>query len=391
MLNHAYRDIGARHVPNVLQREQTRQIDFVASVSLDLLNSMYFTYLAGQLEGVGDWPTRTREAMRPALRSQLDLLFSYPRSQPGVMGALNDTLFVHREAWDSVDALIRFVREMPADGTPEPGRPGIQGLAQYALRWPGSQPFHLPPTSAPRDAFVEVISSAPDEDFSCFSSAGMEGTREEVLALYDDPEGVRARMLALIQGFYDEHYRADEERRVRCMERSARRHLNGDLSDIHAVLRRVTGRQVSCIQEEAESYTSFVFVPSVDVGPYTSCADLPPVHGLHYPCEPDSAGELENEDEDATTRRMALVYRALSDEQRLRILGILRDGELYAQEIVARTGLHQSVVSRQLAFLKAVGLVNARRQNNMKFFSLNTEMRDELRQAVDLFLPAVRS
>jgi DNA-binding transcriptional ArsR family regulator len=37
---------------------------------------------------------------------------------------------------------------------------------------------------------------------------------------------------------------------------------------------------------------------------------------------------------------------------------------------VERTGLHQSVVSRHLAFMKAVGLVSARRQNNMKFFSL---------------------
>ena len=68
----------------------------------------------------------------------------------------------------------------------------------------------------------------------------------------------------------------------------------------------------------------------------------------------------------------------------------MRDGELYAQEIVARTGLNQPVVSRHLAFLKAVGLVNARRQNNMKFFSLNDAMRDELRQAVDLFLPPAK-
>ena len=66
---------------------------------------------------------------------------------------------------------------------------------------------------------------------------------------------------------------------------------------------------------------------------------------------------------------MALVYRALSDEHRLRILRLLHHGELYAQEIVERTGLHQSVVSRHLTFMKAVGLVNVRRQNNMKFYS----------------------
>jgi hypothetical protein len=33
-------------------------------------------------------------------------------------------------------------------------------------------------------------------------------------------------------------------------------------------------------------------------------------------------------------------------------------------------------------------LVTARRQNNMKFFSLNREMRAELSRALDAFLPA---
>src|SRR5207253_1304440 len=213
------------------------------------------------------------------------------------------------------------------------------------------------------------------------------GGHDGVLALYDDPEQVRARMLSLIGRFYDEHYRLDEERRVRSMQRSVARHRREDVGDIEALLRRVTGRQASCIQEEIEDYTQFIFVPSVDVGPYNSCADLAPLHGLHYPCEPEPSAAG---DEPSSTHRLAQVYRALSDEQRLRILRELRDGELYAQEIVARTGLNQPVVSRHLAFLKAVGLVNARRQNNMKFFSLNDAMRDELRQAVDLFLPPAK-
>ena len=67
---------------------------------------------------------------------------------------------------------------------------------------------------------------------------------------------------------------------------------------------------------------------------------------------------------------------------------LLREREMYAQEIVERTGLHQSVVSRHLSFMAAVGLLQARRHNNMKFFSLNPAMRDELAGALELFLPA---
>jgi DNA-binding transcriptional ArsR family regulator len=58
---------------------------------------------------------------------------------------------------------------------------------------------------------------------------------------------------------------------------------------------------------------------------------------------------------------------------------------MYVQEIVERAGLHQSVVSRHLVFMKAVGLVQARRENNMKFYSLNPAIREELAKTLELF------
>ena len=131
-------------------------------------------------------------------------------------------------------------------------------------------------------------------------------------------------------------------------------------------------------------HDQYIFVPSIDVGIYSSCIDYGPIHALYYQCEAQFRGVPDGDD---VTQRMALVYRALSDEQRLRILHLLHGGELYAQEIIERTGLHQSVVSRHLSFMKAVGLVNVRKQNNMKFYSLNHEAGEELRRAVDVFLP----
>jgi DNA-binding transcriptional ArsR family regulator len=177
-------------------------------------------------------------------------------------------------------------------------------------------------------------------------------------------------------------------RRTECMERSvaywSRQRTPADMTEM---MRRLTGRYINCVDiEEPGAYERFIFVPSVDVGVYNSCVDLPPVHGLFYRCEARFAGALP--DEADSLERLAAVYKALGDEQRLRILALLRDGELYAQEIVERTGLHQSVVSRHLSFMKAVGLVTARRQNTMKYFSLNPEMGARLRQAVETMLPA---
>ena len=176
-------------------------------------------------------------------------------------------------------------------------------------------------------------------------------------------------------------------RRLSALERSVGRHRTEPSSDAEAVARRLTGRPKSCLEAGcAGPYKQHVFAPSMDMGVYNSCAIVGDVHGLFYPLEPEFTGVTA----DAAETRLARLYKALGDEQRLRILRMLRDREMYAQEIVEKTGLHQSAVSRDLSFMKAVGLVQARRQNNMKFYSLNPEVREMLAGTLTLFETAVR-
>ena len=348
------------------------RVEFAASVPLDLVNAMYFTYLAGQLEGIEDWPAQVRRDMRPDLLEELDFLFSYPKGDPGIMGAVNDSLFAHREAWTDLEALLRYVREMPAGLGQPPEQPGIHDLALYTLRWPRHAPQVEDPASTPRDRLAEAV-----------AKAGLDV--DAVLALYDRPEELRQRMLDLIQCFYGEHYRHDLPRRFPCLERSVAAHRNQPVGDVEELMQSLTHRPISCLAEEPGVYTHHIFAPSLDMGPWVSCADTPPIHGLYYPCEARFIGALAEEGEE--TQRLARIHKALSDEQRLRILRLLRDGELYAQQIVERTGLHQSVVSRHLEFMRVVGLIIRRRQSNMKFYSLNPAMRDELGKTLDIFLP----
>jgi DNA-binding transcriptional ArsR family regulator len=366
-------------MPRFLEAATTtaRRVEFVVSTPLDLVNAMYFTHLAGQVEGIDDWPAQVRHDMRPVLRSELDYLFTYPRGEPGVMGAVNDSLFAHREAWSDLEALLRYVRELPAGVGEPPHQPGVQGLALYAIRWPAhGVEVQIDPTTTPLDRLANAV-----------TDAGLDV--DAIMAVYDRPEELRQRILDLIQRFYEEHYRHDLSRRLPCMERSVAAHRNQPVGDIDELVRSLTGRPDVCVQEQITAYTDFIFTPSLDMGPYMSCCDIPPIHGLYYSCEAQFMGGPGEAVEE--TRRLARVYKALSDEQRLRILWLLRDGELYAQQIVERTGLHQSVVSRHLTFMHAVGLVQARRQNNMKFYSLNPAMRGELGKTLDLFLPAART
>lgn len=56
------------------------------------------------------------------------------------------------------------------------------------------------------------------------------------------------------------------------------------------------------------------------------------------------------------------MFRAFSDRTRLRILHLLRGGELCVCDIVRVLGLPQPKVSRHLAYLRKAGLVRARKE-----------------------------
>ncbi len=67
------------------------------------------------------------------------------------------------------------------------------------------------------------------------------------------------------------------------------------------------------------------------------------------------------------------LYKALSDETRLRLLALLGQGELCVCDLVAVLRLPQSTVSRHLALLKGAGWVTDRRQGVWMFYRLAGE------------------
>ena len=64
------------------------------------------------------------------------------------------------------------------------------------------------------------------------------------------------------------------------------------------------------------------------------------------------------------------TFKALSDETRLRILGLLREGELCVCDIMKVLSLRQSKVSRHLAYLRNAGLVTGRREGLWMHYTL---------------------
>ena len=70
-------------------------------------------------------------------------------------------------------------------------------------------------------------------------------------------------------------------------------------------------------------------------------------------------------------RLKADISKAFSDPKRLIIIAELRDGEKTVGELVKATEISQAVVSRQLAILRAKGVVLPRRAGNNIYYSLS--------------------
>lgn len=82
----------------------------------------------------------------------------------------------------------------------------------------------------------------------------------------------------------------------------------------------------------------------------------------------------------------AHVFQVLADPTRLLILDVLRSGEQAVNDIVAKTDIHQSGVSRHLRILHGAGFVGVRPKGQQRLYSL----REEPFREIDAWVSAYR-
>ena len=80
---------------------------------------------------------------------------------------------------------------------------------------------------------------------------------------------------------------------------------------------------------------------------------------------------------------METMFKALADQTRLRILGLLALGEVCVCEIHECLRIPQPAASRHLAYLRRAGLVTHRRQGLWVYYRLATPSDDVLRTVLD--------
>ena len=81
--------------------------------------------------------------------------------------------------------------------------------------------------------------------------------------------------------------------------------------------------------------------------------------------------------------RSETLFKALADEQRRKILKMLRGRELAAGEIANRLGVTPATVSHHLARLKQAELVRVRREGQQRLYTINVSVAEEAMLLLD--------
>ena len=85
---------------------------------------------------------------------------------------------------------------------------------------------------------------------------------------------------------------------------------------------------------------------------------------------------------DNDLRRLRVLYRALGDETRPRVIGILAEtGPMPVGQLSIRVGLSQPLISWHLRILRVAGLIDTQRNGRTTICRLRTAAFEELHEA----------
>lgn len=88
------------------------------------------------------------------------------------------------------------------------------------------------------------------------------------------------------------------------------------------------------------------------------------------------------------TEISARRFHLLSDPIRLKIILLLRDGEMCVGALAEALGLNQPKVSYHLKLMHNENLLKRRTEGTWSYYSLTTDVRDWVRREVDTLLSA---
>jgi ArsR family transcriptional regulator, lead/cadmium/zinc/bismuth-responsive transcriptional repressor len=102
-----------------------------------------------------------------------------------------------------------------------------------------------------------------------------------------------------------------------------------------------------------------------------------PTPTLQTSCQDDDVQQLvvlnEHLITSPTANRLAEVFKALSDPNRLRLISLLLDNEVCVHMLEAALGMSQSAISHQLRHLRQLNLVRFRKEGRHVYYALDDD------------------
>ncbi len=81
------------------------------------------------------------------------------------------------------------------------------------------------------------------------------------------------------------------------------------------------------------------------------------------------------------------VLKALGDENRLKIMDLLKEGELCAGDILENLNIGQSTLSHHMKILCDSEVISSRKESRWVFYTINGEVLDSLTQDLVSYKP----
>lgn len=344
------------------------KLHFAASVPLDLTSAISLVYRATDPRRFDSWLVEARHALAPEVQHDLDTLLGFS----GRLLYYVEELLMSFDPFESSQLAADFETYLTH----------LKSLPPWAYQSMVAQ-------SLLRVYRDRGVTEAPPEttdvvDWRAFIEPGI--TRAdlgEVVDLVLAPEQLKARTVSLIERFWQECYRAEYLRALPEMERALRQARSTTYPNVAMAFEELSGHRLPEEVQLALPHVERVwFCPSYRLGNFTQFILYEPDLILYFNCQRTSAVTLPEQGSSVSSELLPGL-RALADGTRLRIVEMLRGGEMYAQEIVGRLGISQSAVSRHLAMMEAADIVTVRPSNGMKYYAINARRLRQLAEELE--------
>jgi DNA-binding transcriptional ArsR family regulator len=341
---------------NLIQERPALKVEFRNSLASIFLGTMSLVVDAESMEGFDQWVYATHAALPDDLREDASIALLLTTSSCDFYARVNE-LPEDSPVHSEFAAYISWLNQLTEQDFLTFINRAVEDLAHYCEM-----------ENKPAPSGVEDEKTIR----TCYSHKFKPEVVDRIIDIMHKPAELKTLLLSAVTRFWELFYRQENERCQILAQRSLEYHKRQSYSaDLVTVFTDVTGRRFPKDKEDCENVERIIFMPSCHVGPYVMfimCEDAQNTLLIHYNCRPTGTPERQ---EAPAVHTLFPPLKALADETRLQILSLLSGKELYAQEIVEQLDISQSAVSRHLQLMVTGGILDVRKQDSMKYFSIN--------------------